>query len=106
MSLVNNNTKFCPLNVHSMNKGHCILNVLLLHDSYFFRNWSSVLYTVESPDEILVTMICSPPLHVKTCRVVDVANQGHEDGILLSLPQCNDSLFFSHAFIFDELANF
>ena len=38
--------------------------------------------------------------HDEAFRVVDVANHGNENGILLSLPQCDDWLFFSHVFNF------
>ena len=33
-------------------------------------------------------------------KLNDIANHGHGDGIPLSLPQCGDLLFFSHAFYF------
>ena len=41
-------------------------------------------------------------IHDEAGRVMDVANQWHGDGIPVSLPECSDWLFFSHAFIFNK----
>ena len=42
---------------------------------------------------IRVSKICY--IHDEACRVVDVANLGHDDGIPKSLPQCG--VYFSHS---------
>ena len=46
-----------------------------------------------------VTLICK-------FRVVDVANHGNENGILLSLPQCDDWLFSPTSLIFYKKPDF
>ena len=45
-------------------------------------------------------------IHDEACRVVYVANHWHEDGIPLSLPQCGDRWFFSHAIFFYQKPDF
>ena len=45
-------------------------------------------------------------IHDEAFRVVDVANHGNENGILLSLPQCDDWLFSPTSLIFYKKPDF
>ena len=112
---------FMSMNVQNMSKTHTRrdfsrlfgVNVLGMHmwihsgmGLYHAAGWDNI-----SPDVKICGIINLTPywgtdkgipsecprfaFHDEACRVVDVANLRHDDGIPESLPQCGDWLFFS-----------